>query len=57
MSDKRPGRAPALFDDAAFAEDLRRASGAGEEVARAARKEFESAGGTIRLDLKLRRSM
>lgn len=44
MSDKRPGRAPALFDDAAFAEDLRRASGAGEEVARAARKEFEGEG-------------
>lgn len=44
MSDKRSGRAPALFDDAAFAEDLRRASEAGEEVARAARKEFEAAG-------------
>jgi len=33
-----------LFDDAAFAEDLRRASDAGEEVARAARKEFEGEG-------------
>lgn len=44
MNDKRPGRAPALFDDAAFAEDLRRASEAGEEVACAARKEFEGEG-------------
>lgn len=44
MSDKRRGRAPALFDDAAFAEDLRRASDAGEEVARAARREFETEG-------------
>lgn len=44
MSDKRAGRAPALFDDAAFAEDLRRTSDAGEEVARAARKEFERVG-------------
>lgn len=44
MSDKRSGRAPALFDDAAFAEDLGRASDAGEEVALAARKEFEAAG-------------
>lgn len=44
MSDKRPGRAPALFDDAAFDEDLRRASGTGEEVALAARKEFEGEG-------------
>jgi hypothetical protein len=40
MSDKRVDRAPALFDDAAFAEDLRRASRAGEEVALAARREF-----------------
>jgi hypothetical protein len=44
MSDKRQGRAPALFDDAAFAEDLGRASDAGEEVALAARKEFEVEG-------------
>lgn len=44
MSDKRPGRAPALFDDAAFAEDLGRASDAGEDVALAARREFEAEG-------------
>ena len=44
MSDRRPGRAPALFDDAAFAEDLRRASDAGREVAFVARKEFEGEG-------------
>jgi len=44
MSNKRPGRAPALFDDAAFAEDLQRASNAGTEVALAARKEFEGEG-------------
>jgi len=44
MSDKRRGRAPALFDDAAFAEDLRRTSDAGREVALAARQEFEAQG-------------
>lgn len=44
MSDKRPGRAPALFDNAAFSEDLQRTSDAGEEVALAARREFESEG-------------
>lgn len=44
MSNKWPGRAPALFDDAAFAEDLRRASNAGTEVALAARKDFEGEG-------------
>lgn len=44
MSDKRPRRAPALFDDAAFAEDLRRTSDAGERVAHTARKEFEGEG-------------
>ena len=44
MSDKRRGRAPALFDDAAFAEDLRRASEAGAKVALAARREFEANG-------------
>lgn len=44
MSNKRPGRAPALFDDTAFAEDLRRTSDAGERVAHAARLEFEEEG-------------
>ncbi|HMI80402.1 MAG TPA: hypothetical protein VK480_01315 [Solirubrobacterales bacterium] len=44
MSHKRSGRAPALFDDAAFVEDLRRTSDAGEEVALEARKEFEGEG-------------
>lgn len=44
MSNKRPAPAPALFDDAAFAEDLRRASNAGTEVALAARKDFEGEG-------------
>lgn len=44
MTDKRRGRAPALFDDAAFDQDLRRASDAGREVAVAARKEFEKDG-------------
>jgi len=44
VSNKRRGRAPALFDDAAFAEDLRRTSNAGEEVAHAARTEFEGEG-------------
>lgn len=44
MSDKRLGRAPVLFDDAAFAEDLRRASESGGEVARAARTTFEAEG-------------
>jgi hypothetical protein len=48
MSNKRPGRAPALFDDAAFAEDLRRASDAGREVALAVRKEFERKGVPVR---------
>lgn len=43
MSDKRPGRAPALFDDAAFAEDLRRASDGGQEVALAARSRRSTA--------------
>lgn len=47
MSDKRSGRAPALFDDAAFAEDLRRTSNAGEEVAHAARREFERDGVSV----------
>jgi hypothetical protein len=44
MSDKRAGRAPALFDDAAFAEDLNRASKAGRRVALAARSEYEQGG-------------
>ena|SRR4249919_2415318 len=44
MNDKRPGRAPVLFDDAAFADDIRRASDAGEEVALAARRDFEVEG-------------
>ena len=44
MSNKRLGRAPALFDDAAFDEDLRRTSDAGERVAHTARKEFEEEG-------------
>lgn len=44
MSDKRLGQAPALFDDAAFAEDMRRASDAGEEAALKARREFEAEG-------------
>ena len=44
MTDKRSGRAPALFDDAAFAEDLRRASEAGREVALGARRDFEADG-------------
>ncbi len=44
MSDKRAGRAPALFDDAAFAEDLQRAGDAGREVALGARSSFEESG-------------
>lgn len=44
MSDKRAGRASALFDDAAFAEDLTRANEAGRAVALAARNEFEESG-------------
>lgn len=44
MSDRRAGRAPALFDDAAFAEDLKRASDAGQEVALATRGDFEQNG-------------
>jgi hypothetical protein len=44
MSDKRKGRASALFDDAAFAEDLNRASEAGREAALAARKDYEEGG-------------
>lgn len=44
MSDKRAGRTTALFDDAAVAEDLQRASDAGQDVARAARSEYEQDG-------------
>ncbi len=44
MSDKRAGRAPALFDDAAFGEDLQRAGDAGREVALNARNNFEASG-------------
>lgn len=44
MSHKRTGRAPALFDDAAFAEDLKRAGDAGQKVALAARHSFEETG-------------
>ena len=44
MTDKRAGRAPALFDDAAFAEDLQGAGDAGREVALAARRSFEESG-------------
>lgn len=44
MSDKRQGLAPVLFDDAALAADLNRASESGRAAALAARKEFEKAG-------------
>jgi hypothetical protein len=44
MTDKRAGRAPALFDDALFAEDMKRASDTGREVALAARAEYERGG-------------
>ncbi|MEX0972691.1 MAG: hypothetical protein WDZ46_05490 [Solirubrobacterales bacterium] len=44
MSDKRAGCAPAQFDDAAFSEDLKRASDAGRQVAEAARREYEQDG-------------
>jgi len=44
MSDKRAGRAPAQFDDAAFSEDLKRTSDAGRQVAEAARREYEQDG-------------
>jgi hypothetical protein len=44
MSDKRTGRASALFDDAAFVEDLNRASEPGREAALAARKDYEQGG-------------
>lgn len=44
MGDKRAGRATALFDDAAFAEDLNRASDTGRQVALATRNEYEQNG-------------
>jgi hypothetical protein len=44
MSNKRAGRATALFDDAAFAEDLNRASDTGRQVALATRSEYEQNG-------------
>lgn len=44
MNDKRTGRASALFDDAAFVEDLNRSSDAGRVVALAARKGYEQDG-------------
>jgi hypothetical protein len=44
MTDKRQGRAPALFDGAALAEDLSRTSEAGRAAALAARKEYEQGG-------------
>lgn len=44
MTDKRAGRAPALFDDALFAEDLKRASDTGRKVALTARGEYERDG-------------
>lgn len=47
MSDKRAGRAPAQFDDAAFSEDLKRASDTGRQVAEAARREYEQKGAPI----------
>jgi hypothetical protein len=44
MSDKRAGRAPAQFDDAAFSEDLKRTSDTGRKVAFAVRSEYEQDG-------------
>ena len=44
MSNKRAGHAPALFDDASFAEDLQRLGDAGREVALRARNSFEESG-------------
>lgn len=47
MSDKRAGRTTVLFDDAAFAEDLGRASDAGQEVGHATRSKYEQDGVSI----------
>jgi hypothetical protein len=44
VSAKRSRRAPAAFDDAAFAEDMNRAGDNGERIARAARSEYERDG-------------
>lgn len=44
MSNKRQGRAPALFDDAAFDEDFRRAADLGRAAAIWARRELEAEG-------------
>jgi hypothetical protein len=44
VSNKPARRATALFDDAAFAEDLRRTSDAGHEAALAARQQYEQGG-------------
>jgi len=44
MSDKRLARAPALFDDAAFDEDLKRTSDTGRKVANEARREYKQRG-------------
>jgi hypothetical protein len=44
MSNKRAGRATALFDDGAFAEDLNRASDTGRQVAFATRNGYEQNG-------------
>jgi hypothetical protein len=44
LSDRRRGRASALFDDAAFTEDLNRASEAGQTTALAARNDYEQNG-------------
>ncbi|HXS32322.1 MAG TPA: hypothetical protein VN758_00940 [Solirubrobacterales bacterium] len=47
MSDKQAGHAPALFDNAAFAEDLNRTSDTGRDVALAARREYEQEGAPL----------
>lgn len=44
MAERPRGRAVALFDDAAFAEDLDRSSEAGRAAAESARAEYEPAG-------------
>ena len=44
MNDRRAGRTTTLFDDAAFAEDLARASDAGQKVAHATRTAYEEDG-------------
>lgn len=44
MNDRGAGRTTALFDDAAFAEDLGRASDAGQKAAHATRSAYEQDG-------------